>query len=83
MFVVQKIHRSETETGHVKMDRVLVASEALLLKGDEEMKNQTHSKLKDLKALWDETLTYIIHCHRYSSCCGDLRYVPHMPQKND
>ncbi|XP_056624469.1 nesprin-3 [Triplophysa dalaica] len=59
----EEIHRSETETGHVKMDRVLVASEALLLKGDEEMKNQTHSKLKDLKALWDETLTYIIHCH--------------------
>ncbi|KAA0710980.1 Nesprin-3 KASH domain-containing protein 3 [Triplophysa tibetana] len=61
--VLTKIHSSETETGHVKMDRVLVASEALLLKGDEEMKNQTHSKLKDLKALWDETLTYIIHCH--------------------
>lgn len=71
MFVVQKIHSSETE-GHVKMDRVLVASEALLRNGDEEMKNQTHSKLKDLKALWDETLTYIIHCHRYSHCCGDL-----------
>ncbi|KAI7804686.1 nesprin-3 [Triplophysa rosa] len=58
----EKIHSSETE-GHVKMDRVLVASEALLRNGDEEMKNQTHSKLKDLKALWDETLTYIIHCH--------------------
>ncbi|XP_052001938.1 nesprin-3-like [Xyrauchen texanus] len=58
----EKIHSSEPE-GHVKMDRVLVASEALLRNGDEEMKNQTHSKLKDLKALWEETLTYIIHCH--------------------
>ncbi|KAG1972973.1 nesprin-3 [Pimephales promelas] len=58
----EKIHSSEPD-GHVKMDRVLVASEALLRNGDEEMKNQTHSKLKDLKALWEETLTYIIHCH--------------------
>ncbi|KAK7142587.1 hypothetical protein R3I94_012063 [Phoxinus phoxinus] len=58
----EKIHSSEPE-GHVKMDRVIVASEALLRNGDEEMKNQTHSKLKDLKALWEETLTYIIHCH--------------------
>ncbi|XP_016105644.1 nesprin-3-like [Sinocyclocheilus grahami] len=58
----EKIHSSEPE-GHVKMDRVLVASEALLRNGDEEMKNQTLSKLKDIKALWEETLTYIIHCH--------------------
>uniref|UniRef100_A0A9J7XP90 Spectrin repeat containing, nuclear envelope family member 3 n=1 Tax=Cyprinus carpio carpio TaxID=630221 RepID=A0A9J7XP90_CYPCA len=58
----EKIHSSEPE-GHVKMDRMLVASEALLRNGDEEMKNQTLSKLKDIKALWEETLTYIIHCH--------------------
>ncbi|XP_067311875.1 nesprin-3 [Pseudorasbora parva] len=58
----EKIHNSEPD-GHVKMDRVLVASEVLLRNGDEEMKNQTHSKLKDLKALWEETITYIIHCH--------------------
>ncbi len=66
-FVVKKIHSSEPE-GHVKMDRVLVASEALLRNGDEEMKNQTLSKLKDIKALWEETSTYIIHCHRYRLC---------------
>ncbi|KAK2878972.1 hypothetical protein Q8A67_019763 [Cirrhinus molitorella] len=58
----EKIHSSEHE-GHVKMDRVLVASEALLRNGDEEMKYQTLLKLKDIKALWEETLTYIIHCH--------------------
>ncbi|CAM4648070.1 unnamed protein product [Leuciscus chuanchicus] len=58
----EKILSSEPE-GHVKMDRVLVSSEALLRNGDEEMKNQTHSKLKDLKALWEETSTYITHCH--------------------
>ncbi|TRZ00773.1 hypothetical protein DNTS_005309, partial [Danionella cerebrum] len=58
----EKIHSSEAE-GHVKMDRVLVASEILLRNGDEELKNQTHTKLKDLKALWEETITYIVHCH--------------------
>uniref|UniRef100_A0A8C2DV78 Spectrin repeat containing, nuclear envelope family member 3 n=1 Tax=Cyprinus carpio TaxID=7962 RepID=A0A8C2DV78_CYPCA len=58
----EKIHNSEPE-GHVKMDRVLVASEVLLRNGDEEMKNQTLSKLKEIKALWEETSTYIIHCH--------------------
>ncbi|XP_059376056.1 nesprin-3 isoform X1 [Carassius carassius] len=58
----EKIHNSEPE-GHLKMDRVLVASEALLRNGDEEMKNQTLSKLKEIKALWEETSTYIIHCH--------------------
>lgn len=49
----------------MKMDVVLVAADALLKNGDEELKNQTHSKLKELKALWEETSTYIIHCHRY------------------
>ena len=43
---------------------VLVAAEVLLQNGDEETRNQTHTKLKDLKALWEETCTYIIHCHR-------------------
>ncbi len=66
-FVVKKINCSEPE-GHVKMDRVLVASEALLLNGDEEMKNQTLLKLKYIKALWEDTSTYIIHCHRYRLC---------------
>lgn len=44
----------------------LVAAENLLLSGDEELKNQTQTQLKDLKTLWEETCTYIIHCHRYS-----------------
>lgn len=44
----------------------LVAAENLLKSGDEEVKNQTHARLKDLKGLWEETCTYIIHCHR---CC--------------
>lgn len=52
-----------------------MASEALLRNGDEEMKNQTLSKLKDIKALWEETLTYIIHCHRYRLCPYLKRFI--------
>ncbi|XP_071773491.2 nesprin-3 [Centroberyx gerrardi] len=58
----EKIHESEHE-GRVKMDMVLVAAEVLLQSGDEELRNHTHAKLKDLKTLWEETCTYIIHCH--------------------
>lgn len=58
----EKIHESEQE-GRMKMDVVLVAADALLKNGDEELKNQTHSKLKELKTLWEETSTYIVHCH--------------------
>uniref|UniRef100_A0A672YUB1 Spectrin repeat containing, nuclear envelope family member 3 n=1 Tax=Sphaeramia orbicularis TaxID=375764 RepID=A0A672YUB1_9TELE len=58
----EKIHHSEHE-GRVKMDMALVAAESLLQSDDEELRNHTHAKLKDLKALWEETSTYIIHCH--------------------
>lgn len=59
----QKIHQSEHE-GHVKFDKVLVAAEVLLQDGNQETRNITHARLKELKALWEETCTYIIHCHR-------------------
>ncbi|XP_010877051.2 nesprin-3 isoform X2 [Esox lucius] len=58
----EKILESEHE-GRVKMDMVLVAADVLLQNGDEETRNNTHVKLKDLKTLWEETCTYIIHCH--------------------
>ncbi|XP_070776709.1 nesprin-3 [Enoplosus armatus] len=58
----EKIHHSEHE-GRVKMDMVLVAAEGLLQSGDEELRNHTHAKLRDLKSLWEETCTYITHCH--------------------
>ncbi|XP_054470113.1 nesprin-3 [Anoplopoma fimbria] len=58
----EKIHQSEHE-GRVKMDMALVAAENLLQSGDEEQRNHTQAKLKDLKSLWEETSTYIIHCH--------------------
>ena len=59
----QKIHESEHE-GRVKMDMVLVAAEVLLQNGDQETRSKTHAKLKELKASWEETCTFIIHCHR-------------------
>ncbi|CAB1335489.1 unnamed protein product [Coregonus sp. 'balchen'] len=58
----EKIHQSEHE-GRVKMDKMLVAAEVLLQNGDQEARNITHARLKDLKALWEETCTFIIHCH--------------------
>ncbi|XP_019725593.1 nesprin-3 isoform X2 [Hippocampus comes] len=58
----EKIHQSEHE-GRVKMDMALVASEHLLEIGDEQLKSHIQAKLKDLKSCWEETCTYIIHCH--------------------
>ncbi|XP_061076252.1 nesprin-3 isoform X1 [Conger conger] len=58
----EKIHLEEDE-GRLKVDKVLVASEVLLQNGDDETKSRTHAKLKELKSLWEETSTYIIHCH--------------------
>nr|XP_019958626.1 PREDICTED: nesprin-3 [Paralichthys olivaceus] len=58
----EKIHQSEHE-GRVKMDMALVVAEKLLGNGDEELRSHTLAKLKDLKSLWEETATYIIHCH--------------------
>uniref|UniRef100_A0A4W5NAJ0 Uncharacterized protein n=1 Tax=Hucho hucho TaxID=62062 RepID=A0A4W5NAJ0_9TELE len=58
----QKIHQSEHE-GHVKIDKVLVAAEVLLQNGNQETRNITHARLKEIKSSWEETCTYIIHCH--------------------
>lgn len=60
---VQKISHSEHE-GRLKMDMALVTAENLLQSADEELKNQTQVQLKELKSLWEETCTYITHCHR-------------------
>ncbi|XP_054652912.1 nesprin-3 isoform X2 [Dunckerocampus dactyliophorus] len=58
----EKIHQSQHE-GRVKMDMALVAAEHLLEMGDEDLRATTHAKLKDLKICWEETCTYIVHCH--------------------
>ncbi|XP_066551110.1 nesprin-3 [Amia ocellicauda] len=58
----ESIYESEPE-GRMKMDVVLVAAEALLQSGDEGTKQETLTKLKRVKDLWEETSTYIVHCH--------------------
>ncbi|CAL8285589.1 unnamed protein product [Lota lota] len=58
----EKIHGCEHE-GRVLVDMVLVAAEKLIQTSDENLKGDTNAKLKDLKAQWEETSTYIIHCH--------------------
>ncbi|XP_036406223.1 nesprin-3-like [Megalops cyprinoides] len=56
------IRESEHE-GWMKVDMAMVAAENLLRSSDEEVKSQTNSRLKELKASWEETSTYITHCH--------------------
>uniref|UniRef100_A0A3Q3J124 KASH domain-containing protein n=1 Tax=Monopterus albus TaxID=43700 RepID=A0A3Q3J124_MONAL len=58
----EKIRQSEHE-GSVKIDMALAAAENLLQSADEELRSDTQAKIKDLKSLWEETCTYIIHCH--------------------
>lgn len=48
----------------MKMDMALVTAENLLQIADEELKTQTQVQLKELKSQWEETCTYITHCHR-------------------
>ncbi|KAM8851774.1 nesprin-3 isoform 1-T3 [Synchiropus picturatus] len=56
------IHQSQHE-GLARIDMVMVAAEGLLQSGDENLRNQTHSQLKEMKNDWEETCTYIVHCH--------------------
>ncbi|XP_028995302.1 nesprin-3 [Betta splendens] len=58
----EKIHQSEQE-GRMKMDKALVLAEKVLQSADEELKNHIQAKLKGLKSQWEETCTYITHCH--------------------
>ncbi|NXS60892.1 SYNE3 protein, partial [Brachypteracias leptosomus] len=57
-----KIRALEPE-GSLKMDLVLVKADAALRSIDEDKKQAVLSKLKDIKALWEETAIYITHCH--------------------
>ncbi|XP_067411276.1 nesprin-3 [Emydura macquarii macquarii] len=58
----EKICALEPE-GRLKMDLVLMKANALLCCISEEEKHEILSKLKDVKAMWEETSTYITHCH--------------------
>lgn len=59
----QKICQLEPE-GRVKVDVVLRAAEALLACCREDQKPEILARLRDVKAQWEETVTYMTHCHR-------------------
>uniref|UniRef100_A0A0F7ZCQ9 Nesprin-3 isoform X14 n=1 Tax=Crotalus adamanteus TaxID=8729 RepID=A0A0F7ZCQ9_CROAD len=58
----EKICALEPE-GRLKMDLVLMKADALLQCISEEQKHEIFSRLKDVKAMWEETAIYITHCH--------------------
>ncbi|NXE49091.1 SYNE3 protein, partial [Casuarius casuarius] len=58
----EKIRDLEPE-GSLKMDLILVKADAALRSISEDKKHEVLSKLKDIKALWEETAIYITHCH--------------------
>ncbi|XP_037687877.1 nesprin-3 isoform X4 [Choloepus didactylus] len=58
----EKICRLEPE-GNVKVGLVLQTAEALLAGCREDQKPEILARLKDVKAQWEETVTYMTHCH--------------------
>ncbi|KAF1497344.1 Nesprin-3, partial [Eudyptula minor novaehollandiae] len=58
----EKIRALEPE-GSLKMDLILVKADAALRSISDDKKHEVLSKLKDIKALWEETAIYITHCH--------------------
>lgn len=59
----QKICQLEPE-GCMKVELVLRAAEALLATCQEGQKPEILAQLKDIKSQWEETVTYMTHCHR-------------------
>lgn len=58
----EKICQLEPE-GRVKVDVVLQAAEALLACCHEDQKTEILAQLRDIKSQWEETVTYMTHCH--------------------
>ncbi|XP_004635231.1 nesprin-3 [Octodon degus] len=58
----EKICRLEPE-GQVKVDLVLQAAEALLACCPEDQRPEILARLRGLKDQWEETVTYMTHCH--------------------
>ncbi|XP_075470553.1 nesprin-3 isoform X2 [Ascaphus truei] len=58
----EKIFSLEPE-GKLLMDMVLAKAESLLSESSDEEKHEIHSKLKNMKAKFEETTTYMTHCH--------------------
>lgn len=51
----------------MKLDLALRAAEALLACCPEDQKPEILARLRDIKAQWEETITYMTHCHRWGS----------------
>ncbi|NXJ91432.1 SYNE3 protein, partial [Corythaixoides concolor] len=49
--------------GNLKIDLILGKADAALRNITEDRKHEVLTKLKDIKALWEETATYITHVH--------------------
>uniref|UniRef100_A0A8C6H141 Nesprin-3 n=1 Tax=Mus spicilegus TaxID=10103 RepID=A0A8C6H141_MUSSI len=58
----EKICQLESE-GFVKVELVLRAAEALLATCQEGQKPEILARLRDIKSQWEETVTYMTHCH--------------------
>lgn len=58
----EKICQLESE-GMVKVELVLRAAEALLATCQEGQKPEILARLRDIKSQWEETVTYMTHCH--------------------
>ncbi|NXP46195.1 SYNE3 protein, partial [Heliornis fulica] len=58
----EKIRALEPE-GSLKIDLILVKADAALRSISDDKKHEVLSKLKDIKALWEETAIFITHCH--------------------
>ncbi|XP_077637051.1 nesprin-3 isoform X1 [Crocuta crocuta] len=58
----EKICQLEPE-GRVKVDLVLRAAEVLLACCRDDQKPEILAQLRDIKAQWEETVTYMTHCH--------------------
>ncbi|XP_029397070.1 nesprin-3 [Mus pahari] len=58
----EKICQLEPE-GCVKVELVLRAAEALLATCQEGQKPEILARLRDIKSQWEETVTYMTHCH--------------------
>ncbi|XP_063452181.1 nesprin-3 isoform X3 [Pan paniscus] len=62
LWETEKICQLEPE-GRVKVDLVLRMAEALLACCPGDQKPGILARLKDIKAQWEETVTYMTHCH--------------------
>ncbi|ERE73000.1 nesprin-3-like isoform 1 [Cricetulus griseus] len=58
----EKICQLEPE-GRVKVELALRAAEALLATCQEGQKPEILAQLRDIKSQWEETVTYMTHCH--------------------